>query len=407
MSVVSFELRLEHSWLSVAAGLCATLASGCQSELGPEHRMSIQERASLGGWTQAQTPVKVQGYDRCKKTWRTLAQAPVPESNALPALRRWSVDLKPSLWQDLACLLGPTEPEPSARVSLKIVQGDQTLPTLSVQSQRCVLEALPSQSFSAARLPGLLDNCGAEQELELVLDHLCADGESLARLQVPLAFAGNLQRVLWSAGEQSNELLYHYPGSMLIGKASGSAQLQREFRGYLAFLPPAGVSKLWSGTLRFFSNFERAPCGHRDDFGCGYASEDASEEFRVSVLDPSLCPSWTDKARCGLTEGLNTDPGAGLGLFAAIDDSDLGAVVMDSSDVDTWLEVSLSSARLSTMLSGKDPLWIFGTRVSSTNNAAPERQEWLFVDHLLGKSITPELSPILDLLVCQSARDKR
>lgn len=384
--------------------------AGCQSNLGAEHQMSIHERDVLGGWSSSDSPLRLDGYDKCQKSWRALVESPALRSTRRGMLRTWELELDPSQWPQLGCLLDVEDEGHEGLARLRISQDNRSLLTMNQESQQCFLDEISAGEsvFSRAAdehpadLSTLLERCGGRSEIRLRLSDVCEAGSSLQRIRVPLKTAGNLQRVKFPEDEQSRFLMYHYPNSMLVGKASSGPTMQREFRGYLAFEPPEGIKRVLSGRLRLFSNFDTVACGHRDDFGCGYASQDASETLSLSLVESWRCAMASDDSQCGIKFGLARDPSVANGLFEAIEKNEVGRIEMSADDVDTWLEIPLAQELMRSLSADDGAWWLFGTRVLTIDPSSPERQEWLFVDHLLGKSITSNLAPELDLLVCQA-----
>lgn len=156
--------------------------------------------------------------------------------------------------------------------------------------------------------------------------------------------------------------------------------LREELRNYFLFDLSAVSTQVTSATLRIFSNFDTYECGHREDIGCGYASDDSAEIFSlVDVQSPDILMSPAP----GAEQSIFNDLGQGKAY---------GEISLTRDDVDVWLEIHLSSEALEDINQAAG-LWAIGGYLSTLDAPLPgvNKEERLFIDHRLGVVPHPQL----------------
>lgn len=382
-------------------GLCglllASLSGGCQYGLIPGDAVSLAG-TELHGWIEdPQAVLLVQAWDHCQGRWREVQRASVDAQSAqLYGVKGyfWRAPWSAMATPQRACLNSANAPGLQLRV---VARGsDAPLPHLARDAWSCLLAGLKP----GLRPASLLASCETTPNLPLTLRDPCAPGFVLSTTTLKLRVAGNVRRV----GEPQGEaMMYHFKNSLLVGKAPPALGFEREFRNYLRFeLPPGQAAfggKAQGAWVSWFSNFERAPCNHREDMGCGYASQDSFEDFTLHLLDAATTP---DPSAWG--SGLMVQDAASVQtLFSSVQESPRVATLrMQRSDVDRWFDLPLSDVALRAIndLQPGEPLMLAG-RVISLAPGSRHKRQWLFVDHLLGKSLGPTLEPRLTVAYCR------
>lgn len=399
---------------STSIGLSFALAlalSGCQYALVPDQGI-VASGAQAGGWIEdPDALVLVEAYDDCVQDWREVQRAWVdPEAFKLGPHggHAWRADLVPASFASPECLFREEDDaSTSFRVRMQVHQGDtqRTMPSLGAGGLQCLLDA-PWQEESAAQL---LSDCETVDSLSLRVESACPPGQELVTQVVPLGKAGNVRRLQDPLAQNEAPLLYHFEDTLLVGLEPPVFGMNREYRNYVLFDRPAVPTKvidkaqLKAAWISWFSNFERTLCAHREDIGCGYASENAYEDFRLSWVDLAQHPDPRD-----LAYGLALkDPGPIEAMFAAIQDAPtVGRLRMRAQDVDRWFEIPLEEPALRA-LRGMEPgqSMMLAGRVNAAQTQKPQTRALLFVDHFVGTSITPELAPRLTLAYCAERSD--
>ncbi|MEM7233885.1 MAG: hypothetical protein AAF517_17035, partial [Planctomycetota bacterium] len=205
----------------------------------------------------------------------------------------------------------------------------------------------------------------------------CPDACARDSFSTTVTEAGSYLRVQNADG--ATLLTDHFPSSFLVGRSPGAFLSER--RNYFAFDLSELDGDVVSARIRIFSNFETTKCAHRDDFGCGYASDDESEVFELRSLDVA-----SDRL-------VRSDPKEFEEIFEDLGDgAALGSVEMTRDDVDVWLDVELRSEALDEIResAARGGTWAVGGWIRTLSENL-SRREWLFVDHLLPIVIAPEL----------------
>lgn len=393
---------------ALALGLCLVL-SACQTSLIPGQ--SVAERgAQARGWVQSPDALLLlEAYDHCSREWREVSRALVePDSASLgPHVgHAWRASLLPASFEKRDCIVRQ-EPGEARFFSLRVQarQGERrrSIPSLGARAPGCLMNG-PWESQSVAQA---LAGCETVDELKLQLESGCPRGEQALLQEVPLSKAGNLRRLQDPTLLDEAPLLYHFEDSLLVGAEPPVFGMDREYRNYLIFERPAlpdqvrAKTQLQGAWISWFSNFERTLCAHREDIGCGYASENAYEDFALSWVDLQQHPDPRSFAY-GLAL---KDPAPLDALFSAIEKAPLAAHLrIQAQDVDRWFELPLEKAALQALRSVEPgQSMMLAGRVRPRQKEGPQKRSLLFVDHLVGTSLTPELEPRLTLLYCAAS----
>lgn len=161
-----------------------------------------------------------------------------------------------------------------------------------------------------------------------------------------------------------------------------NAIFDEELRNYFVFDLSSVSEQVSSAKFRLYSNFNNFRCAHRNDIGCGYASDDSSETLRFVDVETSIASL------------ISPTPGTEQAIFNDLGEGNVyGEVTLTRNDVDLWLEIELSSAALDTINQSND-LWAIAGHVTTLDGViAPAflKQERLFIDHGVGVVPMPEL----------------
>lgn len=375
--------------------------AGCQSGLVPNQQIP-ECGAKAAGWVQdLDALVLIEAFDHCTQDWREVTRAQLDAQPASLGRHRghaWRAQLIPSSFASAECLFTPGsgqgQQDLSLRVKARRAESESILPSLAANAAQCLMDA-PWQEQSAAEL---LAGCESSAQLPLVMVPSCPAGQGLRTQVVPLQKGGNLRRLKEPGTSSQPALMYHFEDSLLVGRQPPALGMDREFRNYLLFDRPALPSNIQGAWVSWFSNFETTLCAHREDMGCGFASEDSHEDFRLSLVDlkrhadPRTMPY-----------GLAQDPAPYEALFSAMQQgTEAGGLRMQSQDVDRWFEIPLNRRAVDTLnaMPAGQTLMVAGRVARDFNETKAPRRELLFVDHLLNTSITSELEPRLNLLYC-------
>lgn len=372
----------------------------CQHGLKPNDSISASA-AQLKGWVQdPHALLTIEAYDHCEQGWREIQRAnvgsrPVKVSGILAY--PWDASLILASAPQSKCLIRGAQSQVSLRVRERGVT-PKFLPNLGKGAQTCFAQRLGGGAGSETRL----QDCETHQELPVRVTPECESGMVLKTESVPLAKAGNLRKLTDDPDVGQPPIMYHFKDSLLVGKGSQVFKYAPEFRNYMLFEVPKEASKsertVKSAWISFFVSYSTAPCGHRDDIGCGYASEDASEDYALSLVsidslvDPRTVPY-----------GLQvTDWAPAHSLFQGIEDSPVVARFrMQRADVDRWFQIPLGEKAVEAINKAEPgKTLMFGGRVTSVDRNARKRREWLFVDHLVGLALGPDLVPRLNVSYC-------
>lgn len=430
-------------FLAGGLGLCAA-SSACQTVLVPNDEIPSQGR-ELRGWVQqADALVYLEVFDHCSQAWREVARAvvdPEPASLGPHSGHAWQAQLLPTSFSDPHCLFqegaslssqkggarpslrstvmkptfqddatlqsgsspGSSHQTPSKpfsfRVQVRQGSSQQILPSLGAKALQCLMDS-PWQSNSAAQL---LADCETFAKLPLFASSGCPEGQKMRTQAVSLSKAGNFRRLWDPLSPQESALLYHFEDSLLVGREPPTFGMEREYRNYLLFerpelpsdiAPDGDIQAAW---ISWFSNFDTALCAHREDIGCGYASEDRYEDFLVSWVD--LVQHADPRS---IPYGLALKHKSSLqSLFSAMEQAPvLTQLRMQPKDVDRWFSLPLGRSALQNINAvAPGQSMMFAGRVRE-DAARAATNELLFVDHLVGTSLDASLEPKLYLAYC-------
>lgn len=155
-----------------------------------------------------------------------------------------------------------------------------------------------------------------------------------------------------------------------------------ELRSYFVFDLSGLSERVTNAKFRLFSNFNTYACAHRNDIGCGFASDDTSETLRFVDVQTSVASLMSPAS--GSEQAIFNDLGTG---------DVYGDITFTRDDVDVWLEIDLSVEALD-KINQNSGLWAIASHVSTLDNPiAPAflKQERLFIDHGVGVTPMPEL----------------
>lgn len=370
----------------------------------PEERVVDASGVELEGWVQdADAVVAVQAFDRCEQQWVNVQRAtlaPHPRGAFGYSGYPWKARLIAQSSPNLRCLLDPSTQEIQLR-AVKQGVGIEALPVARAEALACVRRG----AFRGVALSKLVESCAAASSMSLKHQPDCGDGYRLATRTIPMTKAGNFRRVRDDPYMGQTPVMYHFEHSLLVGKAPNKFGYSREFRNYMLFdLPDLGLDaangpeQLKAAWISFYSNFNTAQCDHRGDMGCGYASDDPVEEFSLHLVDVKKLRD----PRTFLNGMLTTRGPDALRCFDAIAASpEVGRVRLTRYDVDRWFRMPLDTLVLEKIAASRpgESLMLGGV-VPTVDRSARERREWLFVDHLYGRSMGPDLFPRLTLSYC-------
>lgn len=383
----------------------ALLVTACQQALKPNESVTASGTI-LKGWVEdPHAVILVEVFDHCEQSWREVQRAHVESRSAkLYGFTGYQ-------WQAPLILASAKRPEclvraPKSQVSLRVVERGvdlKPLPNLHKESWSCIARRAASGKLSAQMI---LEACAPHKELPVRLTEACDPGFVLKTQRIPLAKAGNLRKLADIPDVGQPPVMYHFEDSLLVGKGPQVFRFAPEFRNYMLFefpgLPKAKqggrLGPVKSAWISFFVNFNTARCDHRGDFGCGYASEDSVEDYALSLVELGTLPDPR-----AVPYGLQiTDWVPAHSLFNAIEQSPVvGRFRMQRADVDRWYQIPLGDDALQFInRSSPGQTLMFGGRVTSIDRNAAMRREWIFVDHLVGKALGPELVPQLNLSYC-------
>lgn len=383
----------------------ALVLSACQYGIKPNDSIPASG-AQLKGWVQdPHALLTIEAYDHCDQSWREVQRANVGSR----PVKAYGASGYP--WDAFLILASAAQPQcliqgAQSQVSLRVRERGVTskfLPNLDTGAQACIAQKLSGR----ARPQTLSQACETHQELPVRVATECDSGFVLKTEAISLAKAGNLRRLSDDPDVGQPPIMYHFENSLLVGKGSQVFKYAPEFRNYMLFeLPGEGsptkrvVKSAW---ISFFVSYKTARCGHRDDMGCGYASEDSSEDYALSLVPMDSLPDPR-----GVPYGLQVaDWIPAHSLFEGIENSPVVARFrMQRADVDRWFQIPLENNAVDA-INAAEPgqTLMFGGRVTSVDRNARKRREWLFVDHLVGKALGPELVPRLNLSYCAPSSD--
>lgn len=392
----------QRSGLALSLALLSLSGGACQVGLSSGDSLSFERGGELWGWTDvAQGSIRVEAFDGCEQAWRSVQQGNIhPNQDRLASFSGypWTAPLIPASFTRPECLIGEGQ-----SIELRVVQEQgekrppRTLAQLDASDQECLLAGFQREVSARA----LLQECVRSERLSLRLEApSCPPGRKARVERISPAFAGSTLKVA-NFGDPSRlpvAFAYHYPRSLLSGKAPGGKGYIPEYRAYVGYLvPPERRGEIRGAWFSLFANFSTGRCDHRQDIGCAYASADRSERLSLQLL-----PRPGEHDPPSIPEGWQGNSGSAVELFDAIGAGlAVAEIELDREDVDRWFEMPISMAGIKQLqeLPQEDAL-LFGFRVSTLDFSEPQKREWLLVDHLLDVSLTQEISPKLNLLFC-------